>query len=361
MYKISVIMPIYNVEEFLEEAIKSVLHQTMKSEEIEIILIDDCSTDNSGRIAEEYAQKYENIYYYKLAQNSGMAGKPRNVGIEKANGKYIMFLDPDDYYLPDTCEKMYKCIETQNVEFATSNLKDVDVAGNDLNHIHIDLEKYPSQKININNAKQALKMLKHSCPTKIIKKEFLIKNNIRFLEGVPAEDAYFTSKMFLIAKETFYQADPIICYRRRTTGNLSETNHLSVRFFERMIKANMAIYELFEQYNEKTYYQYYYVDMILYLLRKLILSNEIDEKQKSIIIVEMKDLLRYWKKTGLPLEAETDNYNILRIFECIDSENEKNSIIEEIVRLEKLMKSENINDIRKNEKKLLSEIETYII
>lgn len=363
MYKISVIIPIYNVEEFLEEAIQSVLKQTMKQEEIEIILIDDCSTDNSGKIAKEYEQKYENIKYYSLPQNSGMAGKPRNIGVEMAKGKYIMFLDPDDFYVPDACEKMYDCIEKQKVEFVTSNLKDVDIQGKDLGHIHIDLELYPNQYITIRNSKQALKVLKHSCPVKIIKRDFLLKNHICFLEGVPAEDAYFTSKMFLIAKEAYYQAEPIICYRRRISGNLSETNCLNVRFFQRMIKANQEIYRLFQEYQEDTYYQYYYVDTILYLLRKLILAQEMKREEKVQILFEMQNLLEYWRNAGFPFQAESDVYGILEIFSIMAKKQEDvelDKINLQLERLEKTMQLEKIDMIREKEKKLLTEIESYI-
>lgn len=346
-------MPIYNVEEFLEDGIQSVLHQTLPQEEIELLLIDDCSTDRSGEIAKQYAQQYENIQYTCLPQNSGMAGKPRNIGIQMAKGTYIMFLDPDDFYLPDACEKMYECIEREKVPFVTSNLKDVDIQGKDLNHIHIDPNRYPSQRISIQDSKLALKVMKHSCPVKIIQREFLRKNGISFLEGVPAEDAYFTSKMFLIAKEAYFQSEPILCYRRRTSGSLSETNQLNERFFYRMIKANQAIYQLFQEYQEEKYYQYYYVDMMIYFLRKLILSTELMIEQKIEILSEMKELIDYWKKADLPMQLESDSYQLLQVMNLETNEEKKVWLI----RMEKQFQEEELNTIREMEKKLVVEIE----
>lgn len=356
MYKISICVPMYNVEEFLKEAIKSLKNQTIGFENIEVILVDDCSTDKTGKIAQEYAEQYKNIIYYKLPENSGMAGKPRNIAIKMATAKYIMFLDPDDFYLDNACELMYNCIEKQKVPFVTTNLKDVDIHGNDLNRIHINEQEFKSQKIDINNIELALKVMKHSCPTKIINKEFLIKNNIYFLEGVPAEDAYFTSKMFLIAREAYYQSKPILCYRRRTTGNLSETNCLNKKFFQKMIKANKEIYYLFKQYNEPQYYKYYYIDTIIYLLRKLIISKELDSEEKAEIIMEMKDLIQYWNNSKLPTKLEKDTYEIIKLFKGKN----KKEIKLQIEQSEEKMQKDEINVVRKNERELLSEIENHI-
>lgn len=356
MYKISVIMPIYNVEEFIEESIQSILNQTMDIKDIEILLIDDCSTDNSGKIAKRYAQNYENIKYYCLKENSGMAGKPRNVGIKMAQGNYVMFLDPDDLYITNACELMYNTIESQNVNFVTSNLRDIDQEGKDLNRIHIDVEQYNSQEINIDNIGQALKLLKHYCPSKIIKREFLINNNIRFLEGIPAEDAYFTSKMFLISKKSYYLNVPIVCYRRRTTGNVSETNNLNEKYFSRMIKANKEIYYLFQEFQEDRYYQYYYIDTMKYLIRQLILSKTLNAEQKAQIVLDMKELITYWQIAGLPTSSPKDCYNILSLF----IEENKDTTINKIKNIEDKMCKDDINVIRKNEKRLVEYIEEFI-
>lgn len=356
MYKISVIIPIYNVEDFIETAINSILNQTMSLNEIEILLIDDCSTDSSSDISKKYAKKYNNINYYCLKENSRMAGKPRNIGIEHANGKYIMFLDPDDFYIPTACELMYNAIERESVNFVTSNLKDVDVNGNDLNRIHINQEKYHSQKFDINNIEQALKIMKHYCPSKIVNKEFLIKNNIRFLEGVPAEDAYFTSKMFLISKEAYYLNIPIVCYRRRTSESLSETNNLNEHFFLRMIKANKKIYSLFQEFHEDKYYQYYYIDTMKYLIRQLILSDELSLEQKYKILLEMKELIIYWKLSKLPINSPYDSYNVLSLF----VEDNKEKTIKKIKDIEDKMRKDDINIIRENETKLVDYIVKFI-
>lgn len=356
MYKISIILPIYNVEEFISEAIESLLNQSFEKENIEILLIDDCSTDESGKIAQEYAKKYENIKYYCLEKNSGMAGKPRNIGIQMAKGKYIMFLDPDDYYELNACEIMYNCIEKKKTAFVTANLRDVDVDGNDLKHIYIDPEKFKSKMISVKKPREVTNILKHCCNIKIISRDFLIKRNIEFLEGVPAEDAYFTSKLMLEAKEAYFLNSTILNYRRRTTGNLSETNQLNEKFFSRMIKANKEIYHLFNEYDAERYYQYYYIDTMIYLTRKLILSNELKDTKKADIIEEMDELINYWNIAKLPLNIKNDKYNILTLFK------KDNNVmtVEKIQKLEGKMKNEDVNNIRANERKVVDEIENII-
>lgn len=356
MYKISVIIPIYNVESFIDQAVNSVLAQTIGINAIEILLIDDCSTDSSGDIAKKYSQIYDNIKYYRLEKNSKMAGKPRNIGINLAKGKYIMFLDPDDFYIPNACELMYNSIESQNVNFVTSNLRDVDSDGNDLNRIHIDIKKYPSQKINLDNARQATNVLKHYCPSKIIRRDFLIKNDIKFLEGVPAEDAYFTSKMFLISKEAYYLETPIVCYRRRTKGNLSETNNLNEHFFSGMIKANKEIYNLFKEFKEYKYYKYYYIDTMKYLLRQLILSDKLSLEQKYNVLLDMEELITYWQVAKLPINSSEDKYDILSLF----TKETKNKTIYKIKNIQDKMCRDDINIIRENEKRLINYISKFI-
>ena len=90
-YKISIIIPVFNVEEYLDDAFQSIFSQTLGFDSLEVIFVDDCSTDNSGAIIDNYADKYENVISLHLGLNSGVAGKPRNVGMEYATSDYLMF------------------------------------------------------------------------------------------------------------------------------------------------------------------------------------------------------------------------------------------------------------------------------
>ena len=118
---ISVIVPIYNVEEYLPACIESILNQTYR--DLEILLIDDGSTDNSGKICDEYAEKDKRCIVIHQ-QNKGSSGA-RNTGLDNAKGEYISFIDGDDYIHPQMLEILYKEIEKENCDFAMISHKKV--------------------------------------------------------------------------------------------------------------------------------------------------------------------------------------------------------------------------------------------
>ena len=136
--KLSVIIPVYNAEQYLNRCIDSIIGQTLK--DIEIIIIDDGSTDNSWRIIEGYTREYESIIGIRQ-KNSGPA-KARNLGIKKANGKYIGFVDSDDYIDKMMYETLYNMAEDKNIELAMCAYKDIEVwKNNEEYEVKADLEE----------------------------------------------------------------------------------------------------------------------------------------------------------------------------------------------------------------------------
>ena len=127
MPKFSLIIPVYNVEKFIETTITSVLNQTYKN--VEYILIDDCSPDNSAEIIQRLAKEYPNIRYHKLEKNSG-AGFARNTGIKLAEGQYIAFLDSDDCWKPEKLEKQIALSKEKNAELVFTAIEMIDEKGN---------------------------------------------------------------------------------------------------------------------------------------------------------------------------------------------------------------------------------------
>lgn len=128
MYKISIIIPVYNAESSLKNTVDSIINQTLGFDNIELILVDDCSTDNSKKIIESYAKNHKNIKPIFLKQNSGSASHPRNKGIEYSTAKYLMFVDNDDELFEDYCEVLLDKITKNDVQIVncnyTSKLKD---------------------------------------------------------------------------------------------------------------------------------------------------------------------------------------------------------------------------------------------
>ena len=145
MDKITVIIPVYNVEKYLKEAIEATINQTYKN--LEIILVDDGSTDSSGKICDEYAKKDNRIKVIHQ-ENRGMSGA-RNVGLECATGKYIMFSDSDDTFELNACEKLYNFIEKTNADYVVGNYTNMDEDGTKWEKPVFSLDKFHESKLSI--------------------------------------------------------------------------------------------------------------------------------------------------------------------------------------------------------------------
>ena len=122
MPKISIIIPVYNCEKYLNQCINSICSQTL--EDIEIILINDALTDNSLEILKFYEKQDKRIKVINLKDNYG-PGKVRNIGLKHANGKYIGFVDSDDYILPDMYSDLYQGAVENQTQIARSNTKKI--------------------------------------------------------------------------------------------------------------------------------------------------------------------------------------------------------------------------------------------
>jgi len=120
MEKISVIVPIYNSEAYLKKCLSSIVNQTYPN--LEILLINDCSTDNSGLICKDYCVKHESIRYFEMAENRGVSHS-RNFGIKSATGSFVGFVDSDDWIEADMYASLYDTLKTQNVPMVSANFR----------------------------------------------------------------------------------------------------------------------------------------------------------------------------------------------------------------------------------------------
>lgn len=179
MADISIIIPAYNAEKYIKKCLDSLINQT--KEELEIIVINDGSTDDTENIVKSYKDK--RIKYYKN-KNQGI-GKTRNFGIEKATSKYIMFIDSDDYIEKDACEKMYNKAENDNLDIVICDFYKEYDNGN-IEEIHTPNFENSSLKENPDIITEYL------CPwAKIYNRKMIEKNNIKFVEKLKYEDAPF--------------------------------------------------------------------------------------------------------------------------------------------------------------------------
>ena len=188
MPDISIVVPIYNAEKYLDKCIDSMINQTKK--ELEFILVNDGSTDNTEKIIKSYKDK--RIKYFKN-KNQGI-GKTRNFGIEKATGKYLMFLDSDDYLDKTACEKLYNKAEKEKLDLVVFDFYRVEQNG--LKEVIIDDFKNSSLK---NNPELLLTINLGPC-NKLYKREIITNNNSKFIENLKYEDTTFVCETINNAK-----------------------------------------------------------------------------------------------------------------------------------------------------------------
>ena len=225
---ISVIIPVYNVEPYLRQCVDSVLSQTYKN--IEIILVDDGSTDSSNIICDEYARKHGNIKVIHK-KNAGLS-EARNSGLDVSNGSYIAFIDSDDWISKDNLEKMITEIKTQDSDFVFSDgvsFEDSD-RGYSIKQGYTRKEKYETDT-GINMFKRLHNCKDFHCAVQMYlwKKTFLDKHSLRFYPGILYEDMLFTYKAFLLADSVAHCYDKLY-HRRFRAGSIVTSRPISKNF-----------------------------------------------------------------------------------------------------------------------------------
>lgn len=233
--KISVIIPVYNVEAYLEACLDSVIGQTYKN--IEIIAINDGSTDRSQDILESYNKKYSNIIIINQ-ENQGQS-IARNMGIEKAKGDYIYFLDSDDYLKAETFQYLIGVFEENEVDLISFSAEVfLDKIKLQVNKDRYKLHSYFEQnQIYLKNEFLTIATRKFTpSPVLYIMKRSLIQdNNIRFKPGVIHEDELFTTEIFLNTNKMLYIAKSFYKrrYREGSTMTLHDKQHKKNSFLSK--------------------------------------------------------------------------------------------------------------------------------
>lgn len=228
--KVSVIIPIYNTDAYLHEALDSVCNQTLQ--ELEIILINDGSTDNSQYIIEEYAQRDDRIKY-RIQPNQGQ-GVARNNGLQLASGEYIYFMDSDDVLYPDALRQCYEKSETEELDFVTFDADTINENSHADSFIYNRKEKIDQQKV-----WKGIELMRYELEQGIFyvvpwlcfsRHSFLTKHFRGFPAGVIHEDTIFVLQLMLHAQRIGYIAESF--FKRRVRASSTMMKSFSMRNIE---------------------------------------------------------------------------------------------------------------------------------
>lgn len=223
---ISIIVPVYKVEQYLHRCINSILAQTF--ENFELILVDDGSPDNCGKICDEYAQKDNRIKVIHQ-KNSGTI-IARNAGIKIATGKYLGFVDSDDYIKPQMYEKLYNCISSDNY----------DIVWCDVVIEHSDRQVISKLTASENSENLLSQLLKGEYPgwmwNKLISREFFLKCDIYQDPSCSVmEDVLIMTQLLFWRPKLKYLADALYIYNRTNDNSLTAAQNVTIKSITNLI------------------------------------------------------------------------------------------------------------------------------
>lgn len=277
--KLSVIVPVYNTSNYLKKCLNSLVNQTL--DDIEIIIVNDGSTDDSEEIIKKYESEYKNKILFINKKNGGQ-GSARNIGIKRASGDYIGFVDSDDFVDKNMFKTMYEEAIENDSDIVICALNDYFEKNKQSSEIHLNLK----EDVSINEA------LVNSIPSvvnKIYKKDLILKNELLFDENIWYEDFPYSMQLILNANKIRYIDKCYYYYFHRIKSTMHNEN----------IEKNLDILKAFDilinYLKEKNIYDRYQ-DEINYLALKEIYIATINRivrtsnknKDKKVIIKKIK-------------------------------------------------------------------------
>lgn len=277
----SIIIPCYNVEEYVAECLDSIINQTIGLDDIEIILVDDCSTDKTVEILNQYEQKYpENIMLVLLEQN-GRQGHARNVGMQYASGDYICFIDSDDYVRLDMFAILKTIISVADLDvvqfryhmFAPDDKPTYEIVedipkllGTDIFTVY-EYGKYRKQLL------PDTRVLNESCTQKIYRRTMINKYGFQFMEGGAYEEPLFTHPIKYVVNNIAVLEMPLYWYRYNGEGTTFSymtdpktiLDHINVQLILRQYMEETNLYKGYEDEADLYFIQAFYSEPFIFM------------------------------------------------------------------------------------------------
>ena len=324
-HKISVIVPVFNCERYIEKCIYSILEQTF--EDIEIICVDDCSTDSSFDILKKIKRLDDRIVLAHHDKNKGLGGA-RNTGIMLSNSKYIASVDADDYIEKNMLDVLYRSIKENNSCISVCGYKRVSEDG-------VILDKKIFKNKIISSDDLTFDIFNTSNPAfwnKLWKKELFVSNNIFFPEKVFYQDLATTPRIYANIKNiSFIEECPYYYLVRRTSATMSNTPKHIYDYY--------AVFNILEEFLfENNIYERYKKSFILCIERACrfrienIMRSEIDFNEKKIYTDALSSIYNYYTQ----LNREERKKNFLKKIDLYNEKIDISIIVKTINRPESL-------------------------
>lgn len=249
--KISVIIPVYNVYDYLDKCLSSLVNQTDTN--FEVIIVNDGSTDDSQKIIDKYVSENANMHSY-IKENGGLASA-RNYGLKKATGDYILFLDSDDYYELNTIEVLKK--EAQNDDDIITFQMYID-ENNKITEQNIEMEEFVFSE-NIPASKRLLLYNPSACD-KMFKKELFVKNDFEFIEGTYYEDLGTIPLLAMYTDKIKFTKHYLYHYLKRENSTMNKVKYNAkiedIFLMIERIATTFKAKKLYDKYKEEIEYIY---------------------------------------------------------------------------------------------------------
>jgi glycosyltransferase involved in cell wall biosynthesis len=308
---LSVIIPVYNVENYLDQCLQSIMNQDCS--DIEIILIDNASTDRSGAMCDDYASNHQNVKVKHLKKNALPSGA-RNAGLKIAEGEYIHFCDSDDNYLDNSFDKIKSEFAKHKPDVLFTEYISIPEKGA---FVPVDTKIDPTIFNNSDPTSIVESLLK--MPKKlftpwrlVIKREFLLSKNIWFPEEYHFEDVEWFAKVVCSSECFHYLSDPIYCYRPRASGSITSVKTFEYNKSQLAVSMNLLTFINDRKMDDlRKEYIYDVVNFALDLFSTCLDTFSRDQiKQLAEIIQENRvafDMLKF-------LPKQTNFYHLVNLF-----------------------------------------------
>lgn len=287
--KVSIVVPVYNVELYLRECLESLVNQTLS--DIEVIMVNDGSTDSSPQIMDEYAEKYPNFNAYH--KSNGGLGNARNYGIQFANGEYLAFVDSDDYLALDAYEKMYRLGQETEAELVIGNV----LRFNSKKKFESSLHKRAFKEAFKNTTVKEYPSLIYNTTSwnNLFKMEFWKRNGLFFPENILYEDIPVMIPAYFLSRSTSILNDVVYYWRVREGDDksISQRRTELQNFTDRMKVIGMvdAFYDQFVDdpilLQEKDF-RILSLDLIIFINQ----IDKVDERYKEILVEEVNSYIK---------------------------------------------------------------------